>query len=74
MVNLVYLGTYGNYPILIHSVIFLGPLQNHSRVILDLSTVYGSRLMVNCMHQALKMELYACGRRLLVRHMVYGSV
>lgn len=69
-----YLSTYDSYQILIHAVIFLGVLQNHSRVILDLSTVYASRLMVNCMHQALKMEHYVCGRRLLVRRMVCGSV
>lgn len=74
MVIPLYLGTNGNYPILIYAVIFLGVLQNHSRVILDLSTAYASRLMVNCMHQALKMELYVCGRRLLVRRTVYGSV
>jgi len=74
MVNPLYLNTHGNYTILIHAVIFLGVLQNHLRVILDLSTVYASRPTENCMHQALKMELYGCGRRPLVRHTVYGSV
>jgi len=74
MVIPLYLSTYTNYPILILAVIFLGVLQNRSRVILDLSTVYASRLMVNCMHQGLKMERYVCGRRLLVRRTVYGSV
>ena len=52
----------------------LGVLQNHSRVILDLSTVYASRLTANCMHQDLKMELYVCGRRPSARRMVCGSV
>jgi len=74
MVISLYLSTYVNYQILIHAVIFLGVLQNHSRVILDLSTVYASRLMVNCMHQGLKMEHYVCGRRLSVRRTVCGSV
>ena len=74
MVIPLHLSTYASYPILIHAVTFLGVLQNHSRVILDLSTVYASRLMANCMHQGLKMELYVCGRRLLVRRTVYGSV
>lgn len=59
---------------LIHEAVYLVVLQNRSRATLDLCTAFASHLMVNYMLQALKMELYVCGRRLLVRHMVCGSV